>query len=161
MECKRSTLQKPTRGKELAQMNTVSALHMKPLKCELSKLQTRVRMPSHGSEFYLRRHCEVSEVQDLSIEWYTKVRCECYCSLPSIYYCWRPFDHLPRPLPPPVSNSSFLFTPCQPLYASWCTAALLFKVLYCKTLNVSLFCVCFSCITCVESFIHLLQYGNT
>ena len=29
--------------------------------------------------------------------------------------------HLPPPLPSPVSNSSCLFTRCQPLYASCCT----------------------------------------
>lgn len=39
--------------------------------------------------------------------------------------------HLPPPLPPHVSNSSCLFTLCQPLYASCCTGLLLFKVLYC------------------------------
>ena len=49
--------------------------------------------------------------------------------------------HLPTPLPPPVSNSSCLFTRCQPLYASCCTV--LFKVLYCKIKNVFFtFCVC-------------------
>ena len=35
--------------------------------------------------------------------------------------------HLPPPLPPPVSNSSCLFTQCQPLYASCCTVLLYFS----------------------------------
>ncbi|KAJ8776637.1 hypothetical protein J1605_015226 [Eschrichtius robustus] len=35
--------------------------------------------------------------------------------------------HLPPPLPPPVSNSSCLFTRCQPLYASCCTVLLYFS----------------------------------
>ena len=35
--------------------------------------------------------------------------------------------HLPPPLPPPVSNSSCLFTQCQPLYASCCTVLLNFS----------------------------------
>lgn len=34
--------------------------------------------------------------------------------------------HLPPPLPPPVSNSSHLFTPCQPLYASSCTVCIIY-----------------------------------
>ena len=50
----------------------------------------------------------------------------------------------PPPLsPPPVSYSSYTFTLCQPLYASYYT--LFFKVLYCKILN-ALFSVCFLCI---------------
>ena len=40
----------------------------------------------------------------------------------------RQLYHLPIPLPPPVGNSSGLFTQCQPLYASCCT----FQELYCK-----------------------------
>ena len=35
--------------------------------------------------------------------------------------------HLPPPLPPPVSNSSCLFTRSQPLYASCCTVLLYFS----------------------------------
>ena len=35
--------------------------------------------------------------------------------------------HLPPPLPPPVSNSSCLFTRCQPLCASCCTVLLYFS----------------------------------
>ena len=35
--------------------------------------------------------------------------------------------HLPPPLPPPVSNSSCLFTQCQPLDASCCTVLLYFS----------------------------------
>ena len=35
--------------------------------------------------------------------------------------------HLPPPLLPPVSNSSCLFTLCQPLYASFCTVLLYFS----------------------------------
>ena len=58
--------------------------------------------------------------------------------------------HLPSSLPPPVSNSSCLFTQCPPLYASCCTVTtVLFKVLYCKMYCTVLknvffiFCVCF------------------
>jgi len=50
--------------------------------------------------------------------------------------------HLPPPLPPPVGNSSSLFTRCQLLDAS-CTTVL-FKVLHCKMKNVfSIFCAHF------------------
>ena len=52
--------------------------------------------------------------------------------------------HLPRLLPPPVSQSSCLFTQCQPLYAScssWTTV--LFKELYYQIKNV-FFCL-FAC----------------
>ena len=46
--------------------------------------------------------------------------------------------HLPPPLPPPISNSSCLFTRFQPLYASCCTV--LFS--YCTIKNVSfIFCL--------------------
>ena len=38
--------------------------------------------------------------------------------------------HLPPPLPPPVSNSSCLFTEGQPLYASCCTILLYFSRYY-------------------------------
>ena len=50
--------------------------------------------------------------------------------------------HIPPPLPPLVSDSSCLFTQCQPPYASCCTIVLI-KVLYLKIKNVSFFCVCF------------------
>ena len=67
--------------------------------------------------------------------------------------------HLAPPLPPPVSNSSCLFTCCQPLYASYHTVC--FKVLYCKFENVFfIFCVWFLCIACVKSITNLLPYGT-
>ena len=61
--------------------------------------------------------------------------------------------HLPPPLPPPVSNSSCLFTWCQPLYASCCTLLLYFSR-YC-TARLKIFH--FLCIFCVKSIINLLQ----
>ena len=67
--------------------------------------------------------------------------------------------HLPPPLPPPVSNSSCLFTRCQPLYASCCTVLLYFSR-YCtvRIKNVFfIFCVCFFCIICVKTIINLLS----
>ena len=65
--------------------------------------------------------------------------------------------HLPPPLPPPVSNSSCLFTWCQPLYASCCTV--LFS--YCMIKKCFLFlCVCFLCIICVKSIINLSKYST-
>ena len=66
---------------------------------------------------------------------------------------------LPPPLPPPVSNSSCLFTRCQPLCASCCTALLYFSR-YCtvRLKMFSLFLVCFLCIFCVKSIINLLPY---
>ena len=45
--------------------------------------------------------------------------------------------HLPPPLPPPVSNSSCLFTRCQPLYASCCTVLLYFS--RCCTVRLKMF----------------------
>ena len=69
--------------------------------------------------------------------------------------------HLLPPLPPPVSNSSCLFTRCQPPYASCCTVLLYFSR-YCtvRLKMFSLFFVCFLCIICVKRFIiiNLLQY---
>ena len=64
--------------------------------------------------------------------------------------------HLPPPLPPPGSRSSCLFTRCQPLCASCCTAVLC-KVLYCETENVLL---CLLCIICIKSVKNLLQYSS-
>ena len=48
---------------------------------------------------------------------------------------------LPPPLPPPVSNSSCLFTQCQPLYAS-CCAVLLYFSRYC-TVRLKMFSLFF------------------
>ena len=72
---------------------------------------------------------------------------------------------LPPPTPSP-SSSQQLFSPVHSTSAPRCqlfypTVVLLFKVLHCKILNAFfIFCVCFSCIICVESFIHLLQYST-
>ena len=49
--------------------------------------------------------------------------------------------HLPPPLPLPVSNSSCLFTRCQPLYAS-CCAVLLYFTRYC-TVRLKIFSLFF------------------
>ena len=67
----------------------------------------------------------------------------------------------PAPLPPPGSNSSSLFTGCQPLYASCCTI-LLYFLRYCalrfKTFSL-LLCVYFVCVICGKS-INLWQYST-
>ena len=71
--------------------------------------------------------------------------------------------HLPPLLPPPVSNSSCLFTRCQPLYTSCCTVLLYFSRYWTVRLKMfSLFFVfvCFLCIICVKSIINLLQYST-
>ena len=52
--------------------------------------------------------------------------------------------HLPPPLPPPVSNSSCLFTRCQPLYASCCSVLLYFSR-YC-TVRLKMFSLFFVCL---------------
>ena len=49
--------------------------------------------------------------------------------------------HLPLPLPPPVSNSSYLFTGCQPLYAS-CSTVLMYFSRSC-TMRLKMFCLFF------------------
>ena len=50
--------------------------------------------------------------------------------------------HLPPPLPPPASNSSCLFTRCQPLYAS-CYTVLLYFSRYCTVrVKMFIFCIC-------------------
>ena len=71
--------------------------------------------------------------------------------------------HLPPPLPPPVSISSCLFTRCQPLCASCCTALLYFSrdcTVRLKMFSWFFLCVCFWCIICMKSIINLLQYGT-
>ena len=66
---------------------------------------------------------------------------------------------LPSPtvLPPPVSNSSCLFTQCQPLYANCCTVLLYFSRYCTVRLKCFTFCVCFLCIICVKSIINLFS----
>ena len=65
--------------------------------------------------------------------------------------------HLPLPVPPPVSNSSCLFPRCQPLYANCCTV--LIRLEYCTIrLEMFIFVFVFLHMTCVKSFINLLQY---
>ena len=49
--------------------------------------------------------------------------------------------HLPPPLPPPVSNSSCLFTRCQPPYARCCTVLLYFS--RCCTVRLKIFSLFF------------------
>ena len=70
--------------------------------------------------------CELSKDANVHS---SNVRHEWHCSLPSISCLLTVLQlyHLPLPLPPPVSNSSCLFTRCQPRYASCCTV-----LLYCK-----------------------------
>ena len=69
--------------------------------------------------------------------------------------------HLPPPLPPPVSNSSCLFTWCQPLDASCCTVPLYFSRSCTIRLKMfSLFFVVFLCIICMKSIINLLPYST-
>ena len=64
--------------------------------------------------------------------------------------------HLLPLLHPPVSNSSCLFTWCQPLYAGCCTGPLSFSR-DCKIKNVFfIFCVCLLCIICVKIITNLL-----
>ena len=60
--------------------------------------------------------------------------------------------HLPLPFPPPVSNSSCLFTQCQPQDSSCCTALLHFSV-YCtaRFKMFSLFLCLLLCIFCVKT----------
>ena len=55
--------------------------------------------------------------------------------------------HLPPPLPPPVSDSSCLFTPCQPLYDS-CTALLYFSRSYKIKTVLFIFCLLFMSYLC-------------
>ena len=59
--------------------------------------------------------------------------------------------HLRPTLPPPVSNSSCLFTQCQPPCAIYCIVPLYFST-SCKIKNICLFL----CIICVKTITNLL-----
>ena len=59
--------------------------------------------------------------------------------------------HLPHPSPPPVSNSSCLFTRCQPLYARCCTVLLYFSRYYTVRLKM------FSLFLCLFSMYYLCE----
>ena len=61
-------------------------------------------------------------------------------------------DHITPPLPPPVSNSSCLFTQCQPLYANSGSILLYFSrhcTIRLKMFSLFFVFVCFLCIICV------------
>ena len=58
--------------------------------------------------------------------------------------------HLPPPLPPPISNSSWLFTHCQPLNASSCTGLLYFSRYCAVRLKMLILCIWFFGIICVN-----------
>ena len=62
----------------------------------------------------------------------------------------------PTSFPPPVSNTSCLFTRCQPQ----CTVLLYFSRYCTVRSNVFIFCVSFLCIICVKRIINLLQYST-
>ena len=69
--------------------------------------------------------------------------------------------HLPPPHPTPVSNSSCLFTRCQPLYASSCTVLLYFSRYCTVRLKMFIFCVClFFMYYLCKSIINLLEYST-
>ena len=71
--------------------------------------------------------------------------------------------HLPPPLTLLVSSSFFLFTQCHSLYACCCIVLLYFSRY--STVRLKLFylffCICLSCIICLNSIINLLQYSNS
>ena len=62
----------------------------------------------------------------------------------------------PTSLAPPVSNSSWLLTCCQPLYASCCTVLLYFSE-YCKIENV---CFCVYSFLCINAYYLFEKYYN-
>ena len=68
--------------------------------------------------------------------------------------------HLSPPLPPPVSNSSCLFTRwCQPWYASCCIVLLYFSRYFTVRLKIFYFLFVF-CFICVKSIINLFPYST-
>ena len=80
-------------------MYTKSPIY-KPSSCKLSKMQMCIPSTSVVSD---TAACPLSPVaEDVILQLY----------------------HLPPPLPPPASNSSYLFTQCQQLYASYCPGLL-------------------------------------
>ena len=74
-----------------------------------------------------------------------------------------PIAIYPWALPSPAScpstsqDSSYLFTWCQPLYASCCTVPLCFSRYCTLRLKMLYFCVCFLCSICVKSIINLFH----
>ena len=91
------------------------------------------------------------------------VRHEWNCRLASISHRWWSFSSIiSHPLSfLPVHNPSYLFTQCQPLYASCCIILLCFSR-YCKIKNVSFILCAFFLIYIihVRSITNLLQYSN-
>ena len=68
-----------------------------------------------------------SYVQSRKLVHVSGIRCHVQLALCLLLLTILQLYHLPPPLPPPVSNSSCLFTRCQPLYASCCTVLLYFS----------------------------------
>ena len=91
-----------------------------------------------------------------------QIRCEWNCSLPSISYCWWSFSStiFPPSLPAPVSHSSFLFTWCQPLYASYYIVLLYFPRYCTIRLKIFSWLLCLSVFNVLFAFINLLQYST-
>ena len=97
-----------------------------PSSCELSKMPTMHLVPARNQNL-----CHQRQV-------WVKLQLALHLLLLMILQLY----HLPPPLPPPVSNSSCLFTQYQPLYASCYSVLLYFSRCYTVRLKMFSFFVC-------------------
>ena len=111
-----------------------------PSSCELSKMRACVCVSNHKLVHVSGIHCQM-----------------CASSTSLLLLMILQLYHLTALLPPPVSNSSCLFTHARPCIPA--TLLLFFSRYYTVRLKMSSLCL-FLCIICVKSIINLLQYCN-
>ena len=105
--------------------------------CSKSSVMNCLRFPYfllHKSPTYEPSSCELSKMRtcicmsNQKLVHVSGIHCQIHASSTSLLLLMiLQLYHLSALLPPPVSNSSCLFTPCQALYSSYCTLLLLFS----------------------------------
>ena len=101
------------------------------LPCEVSPLHTNLQVSNFERCRHALHHCQVWAKLQLA--------------LPLLVLTVLQLSHLPSLLLPPVSDASWLFIQCQPLYASCCTLLLYFSRYYLENVFLCLFFICYLC----------------
>ena len=89
-------------------------------------------LPRHHWITFSEGWAELNPVRNQNLYHHCQVGVKLQLTLHLLLLTTLQLAHLPSFLPPPVSNSSCLFTRCQPLCAAVVLYYYTFKVLYCK-----------------------------